>query len=153
MDTATTITGRSIPWNKGKLLGQKPPLRLKEIWAIRIRLQLDHQVRELALFNLAIDSKLRGCDLVGLRVHVVVQGSHVAARAIVMQKKTQRPVQFEITEQTREAVAAWVKKAHRRGHPIFRPGSILALSGNGSIRLGSTPQPTALIRSGVPSRR
>ena len=108
MDTATTIAGRSIAWNKGKLFGQKPPLRLKEIRTIRIRLQLDHRVRELALFNLAIDSKLRGCDLVGLRVHDVVQDSHVAARAIVMQKKTQRPVQFEITEQTQEAVAAWV---------------------------------------------
>jgi integrase len=101
MDTEATTTGRAIPWNKGKLLGQKPPLKLKEIWAIRIRLQLDHRNRELALFNLAIDSKLRGCDLVGLRVQDVVQGSHVAARAIVMQKKTQRPVQFEITEQTR----------------------------------------------------
>jgi site-specific recombinase XerC len=121
MDTATTIAGRSIPWNKGKLLGQKPPLRLKEIWAIRIRLQLDHRVRELALFNLAIDSKLRGCDLVGLRVRDVVQGSHVAARAIVMQKKTQRPVQFEITEQTREAVAAWVKKAHRQREQFLFP--------------------------------
>ena len=164
MDTATTIAGRSIPWNKGKLLRQKPPLRLKEIWAIRIRLQLDHRARELALFNLAIDSKLRGCDLVGVRVHDVVQGSHVSARAIVMQKKTQRPVQFEITEQTREAVAAWVREAHRqpdsscfqavcRGHPIFRPGSILASSGNGSSRLASTPRPTALIRSGAPSRR
>ena len=65
MDTTTTTAGRAIPWNKGKLLGQKPPLKLKEIWAIRIRLQLDHQVRELALFNLAIDCKLRGCDLVG----------------------------------------------------------------------------------------
>src|SRR2546426_9037878 len=69
MDTTTTTAGRAIPWNKGKLLGQKPPLKLKEIWAIRIRLQLDHRTRELALFNLAIDSKLRGCDLVGLRVH------------------------------------------------------------------------------------
>ena len=68
MDTVTTTTRRAIPWNKGKLLGQKPPLKLKEIWAIRIRLQLDHRARELALFNLAIDSKLRGCDLVGLRV-------------------------------------------------------------------------------------
>jgi integrase len=111
MVTVTKTEGRAIPWNKGKLLGQKPSLKLKEIWAIRIRLQLDHRARELALFNLAIDSKLRGCDLVGLRVHDVVQGSHVAARAIVMQKKTQRPVQFEITEQTREAVAAWVKEA------------------------------------------
>jgi site-specific recombinase XerC len=124
MDTATTIAGRSIPWNKGKLLGQKPPLRLKEIWAIRIRLQLDHRVRELALFNLAIDSKLRGCDLVGLRVHDVVQGSHVAARAIVMQKKTQRPVQFEITEQTREAVAAWVKKVHRQPEQSLFPSRV-----------------------------
>jgi hypothetical protein len=75
MDTATTTAGHAIPWNKGKLLGQKPPLKLKEIWAIRIRLQLDHRARELALFNLAIDSKLRGCDLVGLRVHDVVQGT------------------------------------------------------------------------------
>ena len=76
MDSNTKIKGRVAPWNKGKLLGQKPPLKLKEIWAIRVRLQLDHRNREPALFNLAIDSKLRGCDLVGLRVHDVVQGSH-----------------------------------------------------------------------------
>ena len=82
MDTATTTAGRAIPWNKGKLLGQKPPLKLREIRAIRIRLQLDHRARELALFNLAIDSKLRGCDLVGLHVRDVFQGSHVAPRAI-----------------------------------------------------------------------
>ncbi len=97
-NTAPKADGGVVPWNKGKLIGQKPPLKLKEIWAIRIRLQLDHRTRELALFNLAIDSKLRGCDLVGLHVRDVVQGSHVAPRAIVMQKKTQRPVQFEITE-------------------------------------------------------
>ena len=103
MDSATKSEGRAIPWNKGKLLGQKPPLKLKEIWAIRIRLQLNHRLRELALFNLAIDSKLRGCDLLGLHVHDVLQGTHVALRAIVMQKKTQRPVQFEITEQTPDA--------------------------------------------------
>ena len=77
MDIATTLVWRPPPWNKGKLLGQKPPLKLKEIWAIRIRLQLDHRTRELALFNLAIDSKLRGCDLVGLRVSDVVQGEVV----------------------------------------------------------------------------
>ena len=69
---ASTSTGRITPWNKGKLLGQKPPLKLKEIWAIRIRLQLEHRARDLALFNLAIDSKLRGCDLVALRVNDVV---------------------------------------------------------------------------------
>jgi len=86
MDTATKTERRAVPWNKGKLLGQKPPLKLKEIWAIRIRLQLDHRTRELALFNLAIDSKLRGCDLVGLRVHDVVQGKGVVPRAMVMQK-------------------------------------------------------------------
>jgi hypothetical protein len=71
MDTTAATTLCAIPWNEGKLLGQKPPLKLKQIWAIRIRLQLDHRFRELALFNLAIDSKLRGCDLVGLRVRDV----------------------------------------------------------------------------------
>src|SRR5713101_6087234 len=124
MDTSTRITGRATPWNKGKLLGQKPPLKLKEIWAIRIRLQLDQRTRELVLFNLAIDSKLRGCDLVGLRVHDVVQGSHVAARAIVMEKKTQRPVQFEITEQTRDAVADWVKEAHLKPEQYRFPSRV-----------------------------
>jgi hypothetical protein len=74
MDTAIKTKGRIAPWNRGKLLGQKPPLKLKEIWAVRIRLQLAGRVRELALFNLAIDSKLRGCDLVGLRVHDVAAG-------------------------------------------------------------------------------
>ena len=112
MDTAIKTEGRVAPWNRGKLLGQKPPLKLKEIWAIRIRLQLAKRARELALFNLAVDSKLRGCDLVAIRVHDVVHGSRVAPRAIVMQKKTHRPVQFEITEQTRDAVAAWIAAAH-----------------------------------------
>jgi hypothetical protein len=88
MDTASKAEGHATPWNKGKLIGQKLPLKLKEIWAIRIRLQLAKRAREFALFNLAIDSKLRGCDLVGLHVYDVVQGSGVAPRAIVMQKKT-----------------------------------------------------------------
>ena len=112
MDSITKTETRAVPWNKGKLLGQKPPLKLKEIWAIRIRLQLAKRARELALFNLAVDSKLRGCDLVAIRVHDVVHGSRVAPRAIVMQKKTHRPVQFEISEQTRDAVAAWIAAAH-----------------------------------------
>ena len=103
MCTVIKTEGRVAPWNKGKLLGQKPPLKLKESWAVRIRLELEHRIRELALFNLALDSMLRGCDLVGLRVHDVVQGSHVAARAIVMQRETQGPAQFEITEQARDA--------------------------------------------------
>ena len=126
MHTARTTAGRAIPWNKGKLLGQKPPLKLKEIWAIRIRLQLERRVRELALFNLAIDSKLRGCDLVGLRVHNVVQGSHVAPRAIVMQKKTQRQVQFEITEQTRDAVGTWITAVHLKSEQFLFPSRVSA---------------------------
>src|SRR6202049_2783669 len=123
-NTVSKADGRAVPWNKGKLIGQKPPLKLKEIWAIRIRLQLDHRTRELALFNLAIDSKLRGCDLVGLRVRDVVQGSHVAARAIVMQRKTQRPVQFEITEQTRDAVATWIAAAHLKTEQFLFPSRV-----------------------------
>ena len=98
----------AVPWNKGKLIGQKPPLTLKQIWAIRIRLQMDHRVRDLALFNLAIDSKLRGCDLVHLRVRDVVHGDQVVSRATVMQRKTGQPVRFEVTEQTRDAVQAWI---------------------------------------------
>jgi integrase len=99
------------PWNRGKLTGQKPPLKLKEIWAIRIRLQLNNRLRDLALFNLAIDSKLRGCDLVKLKLKDVAHGNHVLKRAIIMQQKTQRPVQFEITEQTRESITSWVAYA------------------------------------------
>ncbi len=98
------------PWNKGKLVGQKRPLKLQEIWAIRIRLQLGGRLRELALFNLAIDSKLRGCDLVRVKVADVRHSEgQVASRAIIMQKKTHRPVQFEITEQTRVAVGTWIE--------------------------------------------
>ena len=120
-NTVSKANERAVPWNKGKLIGQKPPLKLKEIWAIRIRLQLDHRTRELALFNLAIDSKLRGCDLVGLRVRDVLQGSNVAPRAIVMQKKTQRPVQFELTEQTRDAVATWIAATHLKPEQFLFP--------------------------------
>ncbi len=98
----------SIPWNKGKLVGQKPPLKLKEIWSIRIRLQIANRIRDLALFNLAIDSKLRSCDLLRLRVRDVTHGGTIASRAMVMQQKTQRAVQFEIMEQTRSAIGNWI---------------------------------------------
>ena len=104
---------RHVPWNKGKLVGQKAPLKQREIWAIRIRLQLQEDARELALFNLAIDSKLRSCDLVRLRVRDVCQGGRVASRAIVMQRKTKRPVQFEIAEQTRESLSSRILCAER----------------------------------------
>ncbi|GLC98125.1 phage integrase [Cupriavidus sp. TA19] len=99
---------RHVPWNKGRLTGQNPPLKLNEIWAIRTRLQLTTNVRELAMFNLAIDSKLRACDLIRLRVQDICIGSQVGARATVLQQKTQRPVQLEITEQTRQSVQCWI---------------------------------------------
>src|ERR1700753_2035197 len=108
METQSCPVGRRVPWNKGKLTGQKPPLKLPEIWAIRTRLQISSNVRELAMFNLAIDSKLRACDLTRLRVQDVCHGSHAASRATVMQRKTQRPVQFEITEQSRQSIEAWI---------------------------------------------
>ena len=97
------------PWNKGKLTGQKAPLKLKDIWAIRVRLQLTDNTRDLALFNLAIDSKLRACDLVKIKVRDISHGDLIASRAILMQQKTQRPVQFEITEPTRAAVSKWIQ--------------------------------------------
>ena len=118
--------GQHAPWNRGKLFGQKPPLKPREIWAIRVRLQLGHRFRDLALFNLAIDSKLRGCDLVGLRVQDVAPCSHVSARAIVMQRKTQRPVQFELTDQTREAVTAWIAAARLRPDQHLFPSRVSA---------------------------
>lgn len=92
------------PWNKGRLTGQKRPLKPREVWAIRVRLQLERRMRELALFNLAIDSKLRGCDLVRIRMNDVCVGGRVQERATVIQRKTGRPLQFEITEQTRAAM-------------------------------------------------
>ena len=94
-----------------KLSDQKPPLKRKEIWAIRVRIQLSERPRDLALFNLAIDSKLRGCDLVRLRVRDVVYGHQVGSRATILQKKTGRPVHFEITKQTRDAISEWIECA------------------------------------------
>ena len=88
----TLQTSRREPWNKGKIVGQKVPLKQKDIWALRVRLQMASRVRELALFNLGIDSKLRGCDLVNLKVRDICHGDQVAARAIVLQQKTQQPV-------------------------------------------------------------
>jgi integrase len=113
-----------VPWNKGKLIGQKSPLKLKEIWAIRIRLQMAKNTRELALFNLAIDSKLRGCDLVKLRISDVAQSNRVSSRAMIMQQKTHRPVQFEITEQTRDSLEAWINQAKLKSDQYLFPSRI-----------------------------
>src|SRR5689334_18632380 len=100
--------GRRI--TAGKLTGQKPALKMKEVWAIRARLELRRRVRDLALFNLAIDSKLRGCDLVALKVEDVAAGGEVKNRGVIVQRKTGRPVQFEITPQTRAAVGELLAK-------------------------------------------
>lgn len=98
------------PWNKGKLVGQKLALKQKQIWAIRIRLEISGNVRDLALFSLGLDSKLRGCDLVSLRVRDIAIGMNIQSRAKIIQQKTGRPVQFEITEQTRAAIKALIQK-------------------------------------------
>ena len=101
-------------WNKSRLIGQKRPLQIPHIWGIRIRLELEGKVRDLALFNMALDSKLRGCDLVKLKVSDVAYGHTVSGRATVLQQKTGSPVQFELTKGTRETVSAWIKMAHLR---------------------------------------
>ncbi len=108
MQYLTHTTQKHIPWNKGKLIGQKPPLKLNEIWAIRIRLQIAKKTRDLAMFNLALVSKLRSCDLVKLKVRDVAHGSVISKRAMVMQQKTKQPVQFEITKLTRDALTEWI---------------------------------------------
>ncbi|MCW8886573.1 MAG: tyrosine-type recombinase/integrase [Cellvibrionaceae bacterium] len=110
------------PWNKGKTLGQKRPLKLKEIWGIRIRLELEGNSRELAMFNLAIDSKLRGCDLMSIRVRDIAHGKTVQSRALVVQQKTNRTVQFEITKDTRNSLVSWIKKRGLTGGDFLFPG-------------------------------
>jgi integrase len=121
-----TAVPKRIPWNKGKLIGPRPPLRQKHVWAIRTRLQIERQVRELALFNLAIDSKLRGCDLVALRVDDVARNGNAIERTSVRQRKTGRPVRFELTEQTRHAIDEYLTTAGKKpGEYLFdgrRPG-------------------------------
>jgi hypothetical protein len=89
---------RSRPWNKGKLIGAKPPLRASHVWSIRTKLQREGRTRDLALFNLAIDSKLRGCDVVAVRVADVAPNGYTLDRATVRQKKTGRPVRFELAQ-------------------------------------------------------
>lgn len=112
------------PWNKGKIVGQKAPFKLKDIWALRVRLQMEHRVRELALFNLGIDSKLCGCDHVALKVRDVCHGDQLATRATVMQHKTRRPVQFEITQATRDALQAWIKQAELKPEDFQFPSRL-----------------------------
>ena len=107
-------TPRRIPWNKGKLIGAKPPLRAKHVWSIRTKLQVEGRTRDLAMFNLAIDSKLRGCDVVDLRVEDVAPNGYTVDRATVRQRKMGQPVKFELTEQTRQAVDDYIRAASKK---------------------------------------
>ncbi|WP_417264450.1 hypothetical protein [Celeribacter sp.] len=129
-------------WNMGRIVGQKRPLEPKHVWAIRVRLEIAQRIRELALFNLAIDSKLRGCDLVRLKVAGVFAAGQIKHRAAIIQSKTQRPVSFEITEGTRKAIAIWLEaplmvgsehlwRAGFTSDCISRRGSMPDWSGNG----------------------
>ena len=105
---------RRPPWNKCKLVGPKPPLRPSHVWSIRTKLQIDGKKRDLALFNLAIDSKLRGCDVVAIRVEDVAPSGYALDRATIRQKKTGRPVRFELTEQTRLAIDEYLRMTLRK---------------------------------------
>jgi integrase len=117
---ASPPTQHREPWNKGKLIGAKPPLRSKHVWSIRTKLQVDGQTRDLAMFNLAIDNKLRGCDVVALKVEDVAPSGYTLDRATVRQKKTGQPVRFEITEQTRQSVDDYIRAAgKKRGEFLF----------------------------------
>jgi integrase len=127
-ESPVTSAPKRIPWNKGKLIGAKPPLRPKHVWSIRTKLQVEGRTRDLAMFNLAIDSKLRGCDVVALRVEDIAPSGYTVDRATVRQKKTGRPVRFELTEQTRQAVDDYIRGASKK------PGEFLFTGRRGAGR-------------------
>src|SRR3977135_2610755 len=131
---ATPTPHKRVPWNKGKLTGTKPPLRPKHVWSIRTKLQIEGRVRDLAMFNLAIDSKLRGCDVVALKVEDITAGGYTADRATVRQKKTGQPVRFELSEQTRQAVDDYLTAANKN------PGEFLFTGHRGSGHSMTTRQ-------------
>jgi len=131
------------PWNKGKLTGQKLPLTLQEIWSIRMRLQSEKRLRDTALFNLAIDSKLRACDLLKIRVSDVSSGGQVNSRSTIMQQKTQRPVRFEITSRTRSSIEGWIEAAELSSSRFLFPSRM-----HGSLHL-STRQYARIVESWV----
>ncbi|WP_299869716.1 tyrosine-type recombinase/integrase [uncultured Hoeflea sp.] len=111
-------------WNNGRIIGQKRPLLPRHVWAIRVRLELANCIRDLALFNLAIDSKLRGCDLVKLKVAYVFSSGAMRERTSILQSKTKTPVRFEITEGTKKALSDWINDPKMRGHDHLWPGRV-----------------------------
>jgi integrase len=145
LENTTGDAIRHRPWNKGKLTGAKPPLRPKHVWSIRTKLQIEGRVRDLAMFNLAIDSKLRGCDVVAIRVEDVAAGGYTADRATVRQKKTGQPVRFELSEQTRQAVDDYLMAANKK------PGEFLFASHRGSEHSMTTRQYARLVSEWIGS--
>ena len=131
------------PWNKGKLMGQKAPLTAQEIWSIRMRLQDEGRIRDLALFNLAIDSKLRACDLLQIRVSDISSGGRINKRATITQQKTGRPVRFEVTARTRKSITKWIEVSGPKSADYLFPSRI-----NGSPHL-STRQYSRIVESWV----
>jgi integrase len=108
--SAVSSLGAQRPWNKGCLVGPKLALKPRQVWAVRFHLKREGRLRDLALFDLAVDSKLRGCDLVRLRLGDLLAGSVVRSRALVVQQKTGTPVQFEVTQGTRDSILAWIRR-------------------------------------------
>jgi integrase len=142
---ASPRTRHREPWNKGKLIGAKPPLRSKHVWSIRTKLQVEGQTRDLAMFNLAIDSKLRGCDVVALKVEDVAPSGYALDRATVRQKKTGQPVRFEMTEQTRQSVDDYIRAAGKK------PGEFLFIGRHGPGQCMTTRQYARLVSGWVGS--
>jgi integrase len=138
-DTLFKSRQKHEPWNKGKLTGAKPPLRPKHVWSIRSKLQAEGRTRDLAMFNLAIDSKLRACDVVALKVEDVAPNGYAADRATVRQKKTGQPVRFELTEQTRQAVDDYLKATGKK------PGEFTFSGRKGAHRSMTTRQYARLV--------
>src|ERR1700724_3322285 len=145
-DQLSTVSApKRVPWNKGKLTGAKPPLRPKHVWSIRTKLQIEGRARDLAMFNLAIDSKLRGCDVVAIRVEDIAAGGYTADRATVRQKKTGRPVRFELSELTRQAVDDYLMVTGKR------PGEFLFTGHRGTNRSMTTRQYARLVSEWIGS--
>ena len=115
---------KHVPWNKGKFTGVKPPLRPKHVWSIRSKLLAEGRIRDLAMFNLAIDSKLRACDVVALKVEDVAPNGYSTERATIRQKKTGQPVRFELTEQTRQAVDEYVRATGKKSGQFMFNGRL-----------------------------
>ncbi|MFC3314430.1 tyrosine-type recombinase/integrase [Falsigemmobacter intermedius] len=145
IDLLPALTPNRVSWNKGRIVGQKRPLLPRHVWSIRVRLEMTGCARDLALFNMAIDSKLRGCDLVAMRVRDVFVAGHVKERASMTQSKTGKPVRFEITDTTRQSLDRWIRNPEMTGREFLWPSRV-----HDSLHL-STRQYARIVRGWVAS--